>query len=466
QVSIGHGLVATDEVKILTSGYSVYGEVTSVTATTVTITTTTVLVGTFNTALDGKISKCAEGTFSGGDTFFRVRTMPYGLSTSVATRLIEDANYSDLYISRGYDYGRPNRIDKLAKEISRISTIYYSQIFIPETFINGLSTVYDDSFESYEASNGGIYKLHSEDQNLYVFQELKIGFIPVLQNVFTGTQGGTVVGSSEQVLSPTMQYYVGEFGIGKNPESFFVYGKSKYGVDVGRGTPWRLSVDGLTPIAQTAFMNNYFTDKCRTVINSPSKIKVYGVYDIKFKEYVIAFSSGTGVTAETLAFNEKENQWSSFYSYVPETMCSNGIDIISFKNGGLWKHNENAFQANFYGVQYQPEVWVTLNAEYSNVKVMQAVGLESEGVWTATITTPGGQETNLILEDFQFKEGMQYAPLWRDINTPNIIPPSLPLFEGDEMRDTTFLCKFKWNNATYNKLFAINLSYIISNLHR
>ncbi len=466
--NVAHGLLVGQKIKITqnspfnNSSYNTYAVV-EATPNIFTIRTNLVF-GVADPSVTGTITRAATGVFDGGDTFYRPRTMPYASAASFRTFLIEDANYSDLWLSPGYDYGRPNRIDPTFKQITRQSTIYYSEKFIPETFINGLSTVYDTSFETYEEKYGGIYKLYNEDQNLIMFQELKVARIPIQQIIYNELNSNNTVGASEIVLGSQAIYYTGQFGIGKNPESFFVYANAKYFIDVRRGSPVRLSVDGLVAIGNIAFMHNYFTDKCRAILNSTSKIKIYGVYDIKFKEYIVAFSEGDGVTAETLAFNEKTNQWSTFYSYSPEGLCSNGIDVVSFKNGGLWMHNTNATQNNFYGTQYYSEVWCILNQEPSNVKVFQALSEESLDVWEAyEISNTNGQLSNLIAQDFQMKEGMQYAPLWFDQNTPNIV---IPLINGDSMRAQTFLVKLKLPQTTYNKLFAVNFDYSISNLHR
>src|SRR3972149_4912494 len=167
------------------------------------------------------------------------------------------------------------------------------------------------------------------------------------------TTGDRTVGISEDVLAKLPFYYEGEFGIGKHPESFSYFGIAKYCIDVNSGVVLRLSNDGLTAISKIYDMNDYFTEKCGQVLASASKVNIYGVYDIKFGEYIIAFSAIGEVAGETLAFNEEKNVWSTYYSYVPEMMCGNGLDIISFKNGGLWKHNTNALYNNFYGTQYK-----------------------------------------------------------------------------------------------------------------
>ena len=149
-------------------------------------------------------------------------------------------------------------------------------------------------------------------------------------------------------------------------------------------------------------------------------------------------------------------------------MCSNGINIATFKAGSLYTHNTNALQANFYGDQYYPEIHSVINYEPSTVKVLEAMSEETNDAWEVTqITTPNGQRSSLIKADFQEKENNQYAFVMRDELTPNIVasPAILPnaLFEGDVMRDRTFLVKMKYGETIYNKLNATNFYIIPSN---
>lgn len=460
----GHGLTTNDNVKITTSAYSVYGVVSSTGANSAVITTNTTLVGTFNGSLSGTISKAATGLFDGGDTFYRIREMFYALGASTSSLMIEDANYSDLYFSAGYDYGRPNRIELDFREVTRPSQIYWSEAFIPDTNINGLSTIYDTSFESYEDKYGGIYKLYAEDQRLILFQELKVGAVFVEQLVIKTATGNNVVGQTEDILDPTIVYYLGELGIGQHPESFAVYGIDKYGIDVRRGVAWRLSNDGIIPVSDLYGQHNYFSNKCRLILANSIKVNIYGVFDIRFGEYVMAIAPFGVYAGETIAFNEINNAYSTFYTYIPEMMCMNGVDIISFKNGGLWTHNSNSLQNNFYNIQWVSEVWMVLNAEPSNIKIFNSIALESDAIWEVpSITNPNGQSTNIISADYQFIENQWFAATWQDINTPNVTAPALA--NGDPMRAQTFLVKLRYSDTVFSRLFVINCRYIISDLH-
>jgi hypothetical protein len=478
-VPVGHGLIIGDNVKFMVPNFfSSYGSIVAFTATTVDIDTNGfVLVGPAYNSGPGEVVRAAERTLGSGDCFRRLCDMPYEIFlTSTIYRLyswIETSRASNVFTSDAADYGRPNRIDATIKRTTRESTAFWSEVFIPETDINGLSTVYlDTNFQSYDQRYGSIQKFFGEDMGLTMLQELKCGLIPIERLIYSDAAGNNTVGVSSTVMSPQVDYYQGEFGIGKNPESFAVYGTSKYFIDLNRGVVLRLSIDGLTPISNTGFMHNFFSDKCKEYLEANQTPQIFGVYDVKFNEYIIAFNEMVRpfplppISAETLAWNEKENQWSTFYSYNPEGMCSANTGIISFKDGALWKHNVNTVYNNFYGFQYPSEFWVICNANPSNVKILEAIGEETNAPWDVyEITTPNGQLSNILDTDFRELENNQYAPVLRDANTPNVVPPELPLFAGDVMRDRTFLAKFKYKTANYNKINAVDFQFIISNLH-
>jgi len=180
-VPSGHLLAINDKVKINASSYSIYGVVTASAATSVDIDTTGYTIKGTYAAGSGTIVRACEFELTSGDCFRRVCDMPYIIPFQVSVyrlySVIEASSASYLFTSNASDYGRPNRIDPEIKRITRESTIVYSENFIPETSINGLSSVYDTNFQTYEQQYGGIYKLRTKNIGLIMMQELKISLI-------------------------------------------------------------------------------------------------------------------------------------------------------------------------------------------------------------------------------------------------------------------------------------------------
>jgi hypothetical protein len=463
----GHGYTIGAKVKVSAAdgSWSSYGVVSGTTGTTITVNTTGfTIVGTFASAI-GIITRAAQFTLSGGDNFRKYQDMP-ALLPSV-TRLysyVDAMNASNMFASEAWEIGRPNKVDPNFRQVVRPSTIYYSESFIPETNINGLSSVFDTNFETYEDKYGGIYKLYAEDLRLIVFQQLKVGQLPVNQIIYNDLSLQNTVGASNVVLSPQMVYYLGEFGIGKNPESFAVYGKVKYFVDVLRGAILRLSQDGITQISKVAKFHNFTTDLCKSIVATKNtNFHVYGVYDVKFGEYIVAFEeikSLTPMPGYTFAFNEEANVFSTFYSFKPDYMLGINVGIVTFKSGALYIHNTNSTYNNFYGSQAYTEAQVMVNLDPSKKKVLQAIAMETDTPWDlVTITTPQGQSTHLIEANFEDHEDYQYSEIKMDENTPNV---TNPIVEGNPMRSQTALVAMRFTKPIYNKLYAVNIMLIPS----
>lgn len=399
----------------------------------------------------------ATGTFIGGDTYYRIRNMLYQVPTSSAvaykTYIIEDASVSDFYPSMVSDIGRENKFDPDERKVRRLSTIFFSEIYIPETNVNGLSNIYDLNFEEYELRYGAIKKLYNEDHRLNVLQQLKCGQIPVNQNIVFDNQGNQQVMTTEKVLNQIV-YYKGEYGIGDHPESFAVYGGLKFFIDANRLAILQLANNGIVPVSENE-MYIYFVDLLEKYRNDKNSF-IYGVIDVAYSNYIAAFETITDSPGVTEAYTYDTNRWQQGFSYLPDFMCASGKGLVSFKNGQLYLHDSNTLYNNFYGVQYNSEIDLVGNADPASVKVLQAISEETPEAWTAEITTPNGQLTNVRDQDFSLRENLQYAEVWRDANTPNIVNPEI---NGDMMRDQSFLVKLTNKLTTFTKLIAVNFMY-------
>ena len=411
----------------------------------------------------------ARGTFTEGDTYYRTRNMLFLNSSnqsSYANRIVEADTFSDFFPSKVQDMGRPNRVDNQYRQILRPTTVWHSEIFVPETFINGQNRFYDLSFESYDRAFKSIQRIYTDNHVLEVYQELKCGEIPINQRYLYNAGGDNQLVTTDSFFNDIV-YSTGNWGIGQNPESFAVNGNSKYFIDLPRGVSIRKNIDGLTPISEHK-MHNYFTTKSQLYQQRGVSPKIYGVFDRRFDEYILCFEVATNnavdppvtIPAETIAFNEKRNRWVTYYSYDPENIGQAGMDIISFKNGGLYLHNSNSARATFYGVFGAPELWVVSNTDPSKVKVFLTCSQEASDVMEVyDATTPAGQSTNLLTTDFQLLEGIYYADFLRDGNTPNVTDP---VINGDPMRGTSLLAKFRSTTNTPLVIFAMNIGVIAS----
>ena len=123
-----------------------------------------------------------------GDIYYKRRNMGTsnvaGGSSEIHT--VEDYNFSDFYNSNSISIGRVNVIDDGMKQTRLPATVFVSEVFIPNTNINGLSSFYGYSYDTtisggsvrvkdYDKRWGSIQRVYAEDKKLNLFQELKVG---------------------------------------------------------------------------------------------------------------------------------------------------------------------------------------------------------------------------------------------------------------------------------------------------
>jgi hypothetical protein len=143
-------------------------------------------------------------------------------------------------------------------------------------------------------------------------------------------------------------------------------------------------------------------------------------------DYSISETAAYSIDAETLAFWEKGNVWTTFYSFIPEFYGKLNLEMFTFKNGVIYKHDSGATYNNFYGTGYDAYIEYIVNQAPSSVKMLNAISLEGNKDWDATITTDLDLETKIArsgggtYQEFEEREGMWYSnvPMGKNVSTP------------------------------------------------
>jgi len=402
------------------------------------------------------VHSVTSGTFIYGDVFTRNRNI-----TSTLTVPIEDPNFSDFYKSNYSSNGRANIFAPQAKQLNLPTDIRYSETYVPNTNINGLSRFFGAAFDTYDRVNGSIQKLAVRDNYLICFQELKTGYIPIMQSIIEDQGGGVNanVAISTKLLNK-IRYYVGDYGIGLNPESFTRFAGTMYFADPNRGFVLKLA-GGIEPISSRG-MDSYFT-KTLSTARSVTNVKLLGSYDPRNDEYLLTtnYVTGTG-TSETIAFNENTNVWTSFYSFIPEMAGYIFNKYFSFKNGAMWEHNSNSIYNSFYGTTYPSIVQLTYNSSPKLIKSFLGILQQGDSIWTApdittsisTVSTP--QHSSLLDTDFSKKEGVWFSSLLRDDTSPG------GLLDGDDLKGNWIKLRLSNTSSTKINLLSVDVRAIPS----
>tara|TARA_R110000737_G_scaffold118339_1_gene150834 strand:- start:15396 stop:20519 length:5124 start_codon:yes stop_codon:yes gene_type:complete len=195
--------------------------------------------------------------------------------------------------------GRPHLQNDEIGEEWRYSTVRFSDPLIEDTNQNQLNTFYESKnpslgitsgFIDYEKDYGSIQKIISRDTDLIILHENKSTKALVSKDINTRADGSGDLVVTANPLSPAVPF-VGEFGVGLNPESVAKFNNVIYFADLRNGAILRLSRDGITRISENG-MHKYFKDISRelTSING-AIVNVYGEYNTDYNEYIVTFDS-------------------------------------------------------------------------------------------------------------------------------------------------------------------------------
>ena len=260
---------------------------------------------------------------------------------------IEEARIRGGYNNTSTDYGaKAYLVEDDPNQSRRINTLIYSGIFNSRTGINNTNvfSVGEDITKSLDPANGSIQKLYAEDTNLNIFQELKVSRALIDKDAIYSAEGGGTVTSSNLVIG-AIQPYLGEYGIGTNPESFAIYGYNKYFADANKNTILRLSRSGIDEISSIG-MKDYFRDEINRIKVAFKPGVILGGWDIYTSQYIINTKRNITLTStneqaqyNTLAFDERINGWTSFFDYNPSQIVSIRNQMYTTNNGSLWLHH-------------------------------------------------------------------------------------------------------------------------------
>lgn len=169
------------------------------------------------------------------------------------------------------------------KSVRRYADLIHSDSYIESSNVNGLNVFNAATlnFKELDKQFGSIQKLHSRDNDILVLKENKASKVMFEKGLLYNTDGSSNVTASSNVLGPEVTY-LGDNGIGNNPESFAENNFQIYYANTKQGSVVRLSIDGVTDIV------NGMTDWFRDLFRLQPNAKKLGGYDPYSKQYVIS----------------------------------------------------------------------------------------------------------------------------------------------------------------------------------
>ncbi len=264
----------------------------------------------------------AIGVFPGGDIYHIVRTPSKPIDT-VEGYFHESMWYSDFYDSDTWDKGRPGVETSFGQRTLNIER--YSNQYLQDTGINGLSTFNADNYKPLSDIYGSIVASIEVGNTLKVYMEKKSASILVGRQEYTDSEGQTTLATSERVLG-TIRYPEDNLGT-QWVESVCKSNRYVYGFDVYNSTMWRDSANGIFPIsgrfqsisgqAGDYKMEAWFKAKSDALIRSGiDHVTVMSCFDPKTECLFVFFRDLVNSdNDDTIVYHEPSDRWITFAEF-------------------------------------------------------------------------------------------------------------------------------------------------------
>lgn len=297
------------------------------------------------------------------------------------------------------------------KQINRYADITYSDIYQSSTSVNRLNE-FNLSVANYkddiDKRFGKIVKMHPTETDLLVLQEDKWSKVLYGKDLLYNSDATTNLSRIQNVLGQQVTYG-GEYGISTHAESFDEYGKSMFCTDVKRGVVLRFNdSNGLTEIS-----NNGMKDYFKRLFRDNKIDNIIGQYDSFYDIYLCNIKYTTKENESkyvTWVYSNDADGFAARQTFNPEEMLRVNNQLLSFKNGEVYKHNYNldTNYNTFYGTTYDSSFAFNFSQEPSTRKTFKTVEIEGTNSWDITLKTDL-QNGYLNKEDLSKKEGVWYG---------------------------------------------------------
>lgn len=380
-----------------------------------------------------------------GDVWQRTRLYPMTNTApgyGVKEYFIESPEYSDVWPSANTDQGRVIVEDPDFKETFEPSGIRYSNPYFEDTITNGLNSFDSDSQIHLSVRYGRIQKLIEVGYTLKVVQDRKITSIFIGRQQPINPDGTPDVLLTDRVLGsvvPSNEDCGSIF-----PESVVRNGRHIYFFDPYTGKVYRDAPNGVFPISDYKLSTHFrnISDWIIKTIQYGYVHKVRCGWNDQLDSYMFTydweklsgdvagaptFNPPSTVFAHTIRFNEPENKWKSFHSFIPDRYAFYAKTMLTFKDGLTYLHNESELRCNYYGEQFPCIVEVISNVEADKIKTFEAIAIQSNERWDGELITvppselyPDGMQTDFVKERLRLVEGAYYLAMPRDLKTPGL----------------------------------------------
>ena len=422
------------------------------------------------------------------------------------TYFAEAMSPNDLFYKKWYnDGGKVNFITKLGQTV-KTRYLSFSDVFIPNTSINGLSTFRLGNQDNVPEDCGSISKLiltskvQGDGTVMLAICTSETNSIYLGETQILDSSGGNQFLSVSKGVIGTIQTLKGSFGT-KNPESVCSLRGLVFFYDRDNAKFIQYSSNGLFPISNykmTRFWKQ-FSDTYKSLTTGQIEslgarpfvfttidphhnellISIPKLLNIPPKGYTLDYPSmvypfdiwdGQGKTI-VYKIDDSQSKWTGSYNFNPEYFITLQDNLYSFVNGNMYLHNQSENPCKFYGVQYNSKIMFVSNIMPQTPKSYNIISVESNLVPLFTYfynNYPYQQASDLVDYEFKELEGVFYSTIKRNKIQPTATGyVTNTLLTGEKMRNVAMfiLLEFSIKNVSLGLKF-VNIDFTLSKGHK
>ena len=350
----------------------------------------------------------------------------YGRSDTKQSYWVESPFYSD-YEENGdmYDLGFVNVEDPDSRQTRYETKLRWGGAYFLDTELNFIAKFDYDDIETLPQKFGKIQKIVEVGFILKVLLSHKNYSFYIRRVSYLNPLGGERLTLTDQMFG-TKRPELQDWGT-QNPESVERHDNNLYFWDRSVGKFIRDAPNGMFAISDykvKSFLKNLSLD------NPSGAITCYTGYNNRFEELWATFRYNG--TFKTLRFSEYKTRWDGFVNSNPDMYINLLQDFYKVYQEKIYDASSNESQGyldfvNKTGNVY-PIIEVVGNVDPYKVKIWNAIAYYASHVFfapnnddieiPASNNYPDGMKTRILENLIEGKEGVWYAPIMMDLNTP------------------------------------------------
>lgn len=323
---------------------------------------------------------------------------------------------------------------------------------VEESFVNNINRFREEDQRIYPSEYGRIRSMvntsnaqvESVGAILLAVGERETFSIYVNRTTLEDLSGRSQVALSDRILG-SYNTLLGSHGT-FNPESVSLHRGNVYFWDAIEGAWIRYGRDGLTEISSYK-MRNWFRELGQLLINlygTSENPRIISDFDPSNDELVTFINHSTlpltfrdYATYKGSIFSEDYKLWKSCHSYDPDFFANLNSQLLSFRQGSVYRHEQSSTYSTFYGTKFDVMIEPVFNEIPKDMKSWQSFAITSTHGWSVDrfLSEYRGaktkQQSSLTLTQFEEREDGYYAAIKNDVNTPVV---SSPIINGNKMR--------------------------------